>query len=93
MNQNIYMENGRHVVVESPDGNIFIGVNPDIEVIFGAFGKDRESAVCGVTCFLLFWVRTYSRCIRPVVGCWLFICVGYSSSNNYILVKIGHTRD
>ena len=25
------MENGRHVVVESPDGNIFIGVNPDIE--------------------------------------------------------------
>ena len=25
------MENERHVVVESPDGNIFIGVNPDIE--------------------------------------------------------------
>lgn len=25
------MENGRHVVVESPDGNIFIGMNPDIE--------------------------------------------------------------
>ena len=25
------MENGRHVVVESPDGNIFIGMNPDRE--------------------------------------------------------------
>ena len=31
MNRKVYMENERHVVVESPDGNIFIGVNPDIE--------------------------------------------------------------
>jgi len=68
------MNNGRHVVVESPDGNMSIGTNTDIEsppIVEPELRRDphmqvyvKYHEVNRITCWVFLWIGLYALVSR-----------------------------